>query len=170
MFKPGLSFVKILLTKTLSPGNPMNPLIALGNKILDLAKLFAPVGPLLARITVGWAFVTAGWGKVHNIERVIGFFTNLGIPAPVFQAHMAAYTELVAGALLIVGLATRISSVALGIVMIVALKTALAEDIGGFTDLVGLVEFTYLVLLVWLAIAGPGKIAVDALITRKFRK
>ena len=148
----------------------MNALIKLGNKILDIAKLFQPLGPLLARITVGWVFVTAGWGKIHNIDKVIGFFTSLGIPAPVFQAHMTAYTEFIGGLLLIAGLATRISSVALGIIMIVALKTALAEDIHGFTDLVGLTEYLYLVMLVWLAVAGPGKLAIDALIARKYRK
>jgi putative oxidoreductase len=148
----------------------MNALIRLGNRILDLARFFAFVGPLLARITVGWVFVVSGWGKVHHIEKVIGFFTDLGIPAPVFQAHMAAYTELVGGLLLLAGLATRISSVALGIIMIVALKTALAPDIHGFSDLVGVVEFTYLVLLVWLAVAGPGKVALDALIARKYRR
>jgi putative oxidoreductase len=148
----------------------MNALIKLGNKILDFAKAFGFVGPLLARVTVGWVFITAGWGKIHNIDKVIGFFTSLGIPAPVFQAHMTAYTELVAGLLLVAGLATRISSVALGIIMIVALKTALAADIGGFSDLVGLTEYLYLVLLVWLAVAGPGKIALDTLIARKYRK
>ena len=148
----------------------MNALIKLGNKILDVTKAFVFIGPLLARITVGWVFVTAGWGKIHNIDRVIGFFTSLGIPAPVFQAHMTAYTELIAGLLLMAGLATRISSVALGIIMIVALKTALAADIGGFSDLVGLTEYLYLVMLVWLAVAGPGKIALDTLIARKYRK
>jgi len=147
----------------------MNPLIRLGNKILDVAKLFAFAGPLLARITVGWVFIVSGWGKIHHLDKVVGYFTDLGIPAPVFQAHMAAYTEFAGGILLLIGLATRISSVALGIIMIVALKTALAPDIHGFSDLVGVVEFTYLVLLVWLAVAGPGKVAVDALIARKHR-
>jgi putative oxidoreductase len=148
----------------------MNALVKLGNKILDVAKVFAFVGPLLARITVGWVFVTAGWGKIHNIDKVSGFFASLGIPAPVFQAQLTAYTEFIGGLLLIAGLATRISSVALGIVMIVALRTALAADIHGFSDLVGLTEYLYLVMLIWLAVAGPGKVAVDALIARKYRK
>ena len=148
----------------------MNALVKLGNKILNLAQALAFAGPLLARITVGWVFIVSGWGKIHHIEKVIGFFTSLGIPAPAFQAHMSAYTEFLGGILLILGLATRISSVALGIIMIVALKTALAPDIHGFSDLVGVVEFTYLVLLAWLAIAGPGKLSVDALIARKYRR
>ena len=148
----------------------MNALIRLGNKILDAAKFFTFIGPLLARITVGWVFVVSGWGKIHHIDKVIGFFTNLGIPAPVFQAHMTAYTELIAGLLLIVGLASRISSVALGIIMIVALKTALAEDICGFSDLVGISEYLYLVLMVWLAVAGPGKVALDHLIAKRYRR
>jgi putative oxidoreductase len=148
----------------------MQALIRLGNRILDLARSVACVGPLLARLTVGWVFVTAGWGKIHNIDKVVGFFTSLGLPAPAFQAHLVAYTEFIGGMLLMAGLATRIASVALGIIMIVALRTALAADIGGVTDLVGIIEFVYLVILAWLAVAGPGKAAVDTLIARKYRR
>jgi putative oxidoreductase len=147
----------------------MNALIPLGNKILDFTRRFACAGPLLARLTVGWAFVTAGWGKIHNIERVIGFFSDLGIPAAAFQAHLTAYVEFLGGMLLMAGLASRIASVALGVIMIVALATALAPDIGGVTDLVGVIEFAYLVMLAWLAVAGPGKASLDALIARKYR-
>ena len=147
----------------------MQFLINLGNKVLDIARVFAFAGPLLARITVGWVFVLSGWGKIHHIDKVTGLFASLGIPAPVFQAHLVAYTEFGCGLLLIAGLAARISSVALGIIMIVALKTALAADIGGFSDLVGVIEFVYLVILAWLAVAGPGKMALDTLIARKYR-
>jgi putative oxidoreductase len=156
--------------QTFGSGEPMQFLINLGNKILDFAGAFAFVGPLLARITVGWVFVTSGLGKIQHIDRVIGFFASLGIPAPAFLAPLTAYTELVAGALLIAGLGTRIAAIALGIIMVVALKTAPAADIGGFSDLVGVIEFIYLVILVWLAVAGPGKVSLDSLISQKYRK
>jgi putative oxidoreductase len=147
----------------------MQALIRLGNRLLDIARFFAWLPPLLARVSVGCVFITSGWGKIQHIDKVVGFFTSLGIPAPVFQAHLVAYTEFTGGLLLIAGLATRIYSVALGIIMIVALKTALAPDIGGFSDLVGVMEYLCLLLLIWLAVAGPGKISLDALVAKRFR-
>ena len=42
--------------------------------------------PTVARITVGWIFLQSGWGKLHNLPKVVSFFAELGIPAPQFQA------------------------------------------------------------------------------------
>jgi putative oxidoreductase len=125
------------------------------------------VGPLLARCTIGVAFIESGWGKVHNLEKVTAFFTELGIPAPAFQATFVSWVELVCGTLVLIGLATRLAAVPLICTMIVALITAKAEDIGGVGDLVGMIEFTYIALLAWLVVAGPGLISLDHLIARR---
>ena len=45
--------------------------------------------PSVARLTVGWVFLQSGWGKLQNLPKVVGFFTELGIPAPQFQAPLA---------------------------------------------------------------------------------
>ncbi len=148
----------------------MNTLVKLGNSILNLAGYFSWLPPLLARLTVGWVFVPSGWGKIHNIDKVIGFFTSLNLPAPVFQAHLVAYTEFVAGILLLIGLATRLATIPLTVIMIVALRTALAEDATDFSAITGISEYLYIPLLVWLMIAGPGKLAVDALVARTYRR
>lgn len=148
----------------------MNGLVKLGNGLLNLAAYFSWLPPLFARLTVGWVFVQSGWGKIHNIDKVIGFFTSLNLPAPAFQAHLVAYTEFVAGLLILVGLATRLASIPLTIIMVVALRTALAEDATDFSALTGISEYLYIVLLVWLMIAGPGRVALDALIARAYRK
>ena len=42
----------------------------------------ADVVLLVLRLTWGWQFFQTGLGKLRNIERVITFFTSLGIPAP----------------------------------------------------------------------------------------
>lgn len=125
------------------------------------------VGPLLARFTIGVAFIESGWGKVNNLEKVTAFFTELGIPAPAFQATFVSWVELVCGTLVLVGLATRLAAVPLICTMIVALITAKAEDIGSVGDLVGLIEFTYIALLAWLVVAGPGLLSIDHLIARR---
>jgi putative oxidoreductase len=125
------------------------------------------VGPLLARFTIGVAFIESGWGKVNNLEKVTAFFTELGIPAPAFQATFVSWVELVCGTLVLIGLATRLAAVPLICTMIVALITAKADDIAGVGDLVGMIEFTYIALLAWLVVAGPGWLSLDQLIARR---
>jgi putative oxidoreductase len=50
--------------------------------------------------------------------------------------------------------------------MIVAIKAARWGDVGSLSDLLGLDEFEYLALYVWLAIAGAGRVSLDYLIQR----
>ena len=136
----------------------------------DLAErvgnAFAWLPPTLARLTVGLVFFQSGWGKLHDLEKVTGFFTELGLPAPAFQAGLASSVEFVCGGLLLVGLATRFAAVPLIITMCVAIRTALWEQVDGITSLVGLMEFAYIALLVWLGANGAGPVSLDWLIAR----
>lgn len=133
----------------------------------SLARRAEFIAPLLARLTVGYAFVESGWGKVHNLEAVTQFFTELGIPAAPFQAVFVSYVELIAGSLLTIGLATRVAALPLIGTMIVALITAKASDISSYSDLIGTIELCYAVLLAWLALSGGGKASLDHLIARR---
>jgi putative oxidoreductase len=147
----------------------MNALVSLGNSLLDVSRRFRWLPPLLARITVGWVFLQAGFGKIGNLGNVTGFFASLGIPAPAFNAALVAWVECLGGLLLILGLGTRLVSIPLSIIMIVALCTAQAENITGLGALFGISDYLYLLLLVWLLIAGPGRVALDTLVARRFR-
>lgn len=123
--------------------------------------------PLLARLVVGVVFVRSGWGKLHDLDSVIAFFTQLGIPAPELQAPFVAGTELVCGALLLAGLATRLASIPLIGTMIVAIATAQWEQIASLSDLFGTIEGLYAVLLVGLVVGGSGAVSLDAWIGRR---
>jgi putative oxidoreductase len=127
------------------------------------------LSPTLARLTVGLVFLQSGWGKLHDLEKVTGYFTELGLAAPAFQARLASTTEFVCGGLLLVGLATRFAAVPLIIVMCVAVRTALWEQVDGVASLVGLLEFSYIVLLVWLGTNGAGPLSLDRLIALGWR-
>jgi len=127
------------------------------------------LSPTLARLTVGLVFLQSGWGKLHDLEKVTGYFTELGLAAPAFQAGLASTTEFVCGGLLLVGLATRFAAVPVIIVMCVAIRTALWEQVDGVSSLVGLLEFSYIVLLVWLATNGAGPLSLDRLIALGWR-
>ena len=140
--------------------------LTLRRLVLAIADALAWAGPTLARWTVGWIFLLSGWGKLHDLERVIQFFGELGIPHPELQAPFAAGTELVCGTLVLLGLLTRIASVPLIVTMTVAILTAQKDNVGSVGDLFGLIEWCYIALLVWLGVAGPGPLSLDALLVR----
>jgi len=132
----------------------------------NVAKKAQWLSPTVTRLTVGLVFFWSGWGKLNDLGQVIEFFTSLGLPAPAFQALLASTTELVCGGLLILGLGTRLAAVPLIITMIVAIRTALWDQVEGVSSLVGLLEFAYIALLLWLATHGAGPLSIDALLVR----
>jgi len=135
--------------------------------VLSIASRLAWLPPTLARITVGWVFLLSGWGKLHNLDQVTEFFASIGIPAPGIQAPFASATELVCGALLLAGLGTRLASLPLMVVMAVAIATARIDELTSAGALFGFVEFTYIALLLWIAVAGPGLLSLDHLLLRR---
>jgi len=126
-----------------------------------------PLALLFGRLGVGLLFLSTGWGKVHNLEKVTMFFTSLGIPAPGFHAVVVGYSELLCGAALVAGLATRLATIPLAVSMVVAILTAKRAELHGLFDLVGFEELTYLVVLVMLAVLGPGDWSIDRLLVKK---
>ena len=128
------------------------------------------LAPLLARVTVGWVFATTGWGKLHGIQKVIDYFTELGIPYPQIQAPFASANEFICGVLVLLGLATRIASIPLIVVMLVAIRSAQWENVDSAAALLGLVEWSYIAIFAWLAIAGPGAVSLDGLIARALKR
>jgi putative oxidoreductase len=124
---------------------------------------------LLARLAVGLLFASTGWGKVHNLAKVTAFFESLHIVAPGFNAVVVGYSELLCGAALAIGFATRFATIPLMVSMTVALITAKAGDIHGVFDLVGQEELTYFVVLCVIGVFGAGAASVDALLFRNVR-
>jgi putative oxidoreductase len=126
------------------------------------------LGPLFARITVGWVFLLSGWGKLHNLPQVTENFIGWGVPLPHFLTPLTSGIEFFGGLFLLLGLLTRISAGALGVTMIVAIKAAKWADVDSLETLLGFDEFEYLALFLWLAIAGPGPLSLDELLSRAY--
>jgi putative oxidoreductase len=141
----------------------------LSEQMLAIAKRLDWLALLVARLTVGVLFASTGWGKVNNLGKVTEFFVELKIPVPAFNAVLASYTELTCGALLTIGLASRLASLPLVVTMLVALATAKKAEIHGLPDLFGEVEWTYLAILLVIAAVGPGGAALDALVARRMK-
>ena len=138
-------------------------------RILGLPFLSSlqPLGPLMARIGVGVVMILHGWSKYQSgadgwvSGKMLGQMA--GLPAEPALAWLVMLVELVGGALILLGLLTRISSVLVAIVMIVALVT-----VKGFAFLTpegqvwaGNIDWVILFTALTLAFIGPGAISVD---------
>src|SRR5215472_17954539 len=123
---------------------------------------------LVVRLYWGWQFFQSGLGKLKDIDKVVDFFNSLGIPHAVFTAHMVGGLECVGGALLFLGLGSRLIALPLSVNMIVAYITADREALLSFfsdpTKFYAADPFTFLFASLLILVFGPGKISLDALI------
>jgi putative oxidoreductase len=133
-----------------------------------IARHLVWLGPLVARITVGWVFMSTGWGKLNDLPRIIDLFVELKIPFPQLMAPFVSAVEFGGGLFLLLGLLTRFAAPPLVIVMIVATLSAKLDQIDSLESLLGFEEISYLAMFLWLAVAGPGKVSLDYLLQCKW--
>lgn len=131
-----------------------------------IAQYLLPLGPLLARLVVGWVFLWSGWGKLNNLPQITDNFISWGIPFPHILTPFTSGVEFFGGIFLLLGLMTRISAGALAVTMIVAIKAAKWGDVDSLETLLGFDESEYFALFTWLAIAGAGSLSLDHLLKR----
>jgi putative oxidoreductase len=128
------------------------------------------LGITLMRVMVGIVFLVHGLQKlfVSGIGGTAGFFESLAIPLPTLAAVVVTLVEVVGGAALILGLATRWVAIPLAIDMLLA--TLLVHLPNGFSAIPnGGYEFTLLLLVanVSLVLAGAGALALDNLLSSR---
>jgi len=119
---------------------------------------------LLARLTLAYGFYQPAMQKWSDISSVADWFGTLGIPFPTLNAYLAASTELLGVVLLTLGLFTRLISVPLMVVMVVAITTVhlshgFAAGDNGFE-----IPLYYLLFLALFASLGAGKLSLDHLL------
>src|SRR5262245_42569712 len=115
------------------------------------------LAPLLMRIYFGYFWAETGWAKLHNLAGFTQRFAGWGIPYPHLSAVLSAYTEWVGGMLLMLGLFTRFTSVALMFNMLVAIAKVKMKSVTGIDDFVEMDEALYMFIFFWLMMAGPGR-------------
>jgi putative oxidoreductase len=144
------------------------------NMLIDwpqrVARHLEWLAPLFARIVVGYVFMGTGWGKLTHLPLVKENFVNWGIPMPELLAPFVSGVEFFGGIFLLLGLLTRISAGALGVVMIVAVRAAQWDQIDSLETFLGFEEIMYLAIFLWLAIAGPGVISIDRLLQKRWSR
>ena len=128
------------------------------------------LAPLAVRIVVGWVFIWTGLQKLGALPRMIENFREWGIPAPEILTPFVSGMEFVGGLLLLVGLLTRVVSIPMMVIMLVAIASAKWGDIDSLQTLLGFEEISYFVMFAWLGIAGPGPVSLDHLVLKMLRK
>lgn len=140
--------------------------------LIDIGDFLKHFLLLAMRLFWGYSFFKTGMGKVHNIESVIDYFSSLGIPFPEYQAHLAAWTEATCGFCLLIGFASRLVSLPLIILTIVALLTAHKQATFALLqnpqEFISQLPFNYLLTSLVVFCFGPGAISADGLLGRLF--
>jgi putative oxidoreductase len=117
-------------------------------------------GIAAVRIAVGLILLTAGWGKLMaGTEVVAGSFARMGIPVAAISGPFIMLLEVVGGALLILGIATRWLGLLVTIQFIVATFYVKLPS-GGFNA--ARLDLMLLAGAILLFLAGSGRAAVDA--------
>lgn len=122
---------------------------------------------LLIRVMVGWVFLSEGMQKfLFPAALGVGRFIKIGIPAPHFFGPFVGVVEIVCGALLIVGLLTRLASIPLLIDILVAIVTTKIPMLSkaGFWGTMheARTDFCMLLGLIFLLLVGSGILSFDA--------
>ena len=132
-------------------------------------KTLFSISLLLLRIAIGGITFYAGAGKVFawfggfGLEKTLeAFWTHNKIPA--FWAYVCSFTELIGGALLMIGLFTRPAAFAVTINFIVA---TIVTGLDKFWTGGGNFPFTLAIGSLVILLLGPGSYSVDAGIFRR---
>jgi len=130
---------------------------------------FQSLSLLLARLVVAYGFYDPAMKKWKDIDSIAQWFGSMGIPLPTVNAYMAASIELLGVILLTLGLFTRLISVPLMVVMLVAIVTVhlahgFSSGNNGFE-----IPLYYMLFLFIFTAHGAGKYSLDYLIFGKDR-
>lgn len=138
------------------------------------------LGLTVLRVTVGTIFLLHGWLGLFVYGPSLGsqYFAQMGIPLPLLSAWLVSLGHLVGGALLVVGLLTRLSAAAHVVIMTGAVLfahlhqgfflTGIVVDPANDVAIAGGMEFPLVLALLSLAlaVAGGGALAVDNVLWR----
>lgn len=121
---------------------------------------------ILIRLIVGTVFLSEGIQKfLFPTLRGAGRFEKISLPSPEFLGSFVGTVEILCGALIILGLLTRLASIPLIIIMLVAFATTKSEVYveKGFWELLhgSRTDWSMLLGSIFLLIKGSGYWSLD---------
>ncbi|UNK16517.1 DoxX family protein [Paenibacillus sp. N3/727] len=122
-------------------------------------KSYSSIGQVILRVVLGIVFLAHGLDKFQSgISNISGFFESIGIPG--YMAAIVAVIETAGGIALILGAGTRIVSMVLAFVLLVAIFTAKISMgfLGGYE-----LDVALLAIAVSLVFTGSNLWSIDSL-------
>ena len=121
---------------------------------------------LFMRLVLAYGFWGPATMKWNNMDGIIEWFEGMGMPFLTLNAYLAASTEMAGVFLLLFGLFTRLISIPLMVVMLVAVFTVhftngFEAGNNGFE-----IPLYYLIMLFTLTVYGAGRFSLDSIIKR----
>src|SRR5215467_13286596 len=127
---------------------------------------------LVGRVFLGWLLLASGYGKLTGIAGTTAYFTSLGMSPPEFWAWFAAIAEIVLGAALILGIATRYAALATFVWVLVATAIAhrywtypAAQQAGQYNN--WLKNIAIMGGTLYVFVTGAGRYSVDAMLAKR---
>lgn len=141
------------------------------NSLVSLGRTRAPASVILIRLMVGAVFLSEGIQKFLFADQLgVGRFSKIGLPSPEVLAPLVGGVEIVCGALILLGLLTRVAAIPLVVVIGTAIcSTKLPMLVNqGFWKMAheGRTDFAMLLGLLFLLAVGAGPWSLDGKLTR----
>ena len=132
-----------------------------------LLNYFQSFSLLFARLILAYGFYEPALTKWRNFDTTVQWFTSLGIPFAPVMTLLTASVEILGVLLLVLGLFTRLITVPLMIIMVIAVLTVhisngFAVANNGFE-----IPLYYFLFLSILASHGAGEFSLDRVIFGK---
>lgn len=140
-------------------------LVKIGSNLQSLFILYM-------RLHWGHKLFLLGTASLQSIDRVAALLTSVKISSPLFHAYELGIVEAVCGFLLMIGLISRLASLALLVVMVTALSDVHPPELSALDYLLAQMKivlqesYPYLITAAIVFVFGPGRVSIDGWIRR----
>lgn len=136
------------------------------NSIRSIGNSLQSIFLLIIRLYWGYQFFMGAIGKLSHFDTIAAYFQSLGVPLPHLSAAVTSCIELFGGALLFVGLFSRLTAIPLLCVLTVAYFTADGNSLIALSHFnpvpfFNATPFLFLYATLIIFCFGPGKISLD---------
>jgi len=135
-------------------------------RILNWFESRKEYGLIFIRLTIGVRLIYGVADNVFSWAHMVefrDFLDKLGVPFPMFGAHLSAYAQFICGILFILGLLFRPAAFVMVINFICALL--IAHRTGGYAPAAA--AWIMLFVSIGFLVHGPGALAVDNTLRRR---
>jgi putative oxidoreductase len=130
------------------------------------SRVHGPMAWLTAalRVATGVAFAAIGTGKFVDHAKEVADFDRYGVPIPDVAVYAVGALEVVCGAMLLLGLLTRVAAFFLALNLVGAISTAGRVEGGSFHLGVAPTLLVAMLILLWI---GSGAFSCDQRLGRR---